>query len=258
MGKELNKIGYVYELVHFYSRGADNTDVAMKAIIEKRKILAEERKEIRANLKAYKPIISIYEEMKKYMLRAYLFDSYGRTEYIDDFKKYSELSDKLMKIYGKSVEEVADYIADQKAQLLYAKAQDVELNEQYKVIKQYVDEKKFIVDEKGLSFFKAVGHSEAKRNAREYGIYVSHIKYITAKDMEDIIVRVITTPDVVDGKNTVTTTVTVMTNDEKSIKEVSSRNMDAKAFNDALFELSSEYGLRDCQAHRKNIRKNVL
>lgn len=258
MGKELNKVGYVYELVHFYSKSTDSTEEALKQIVEKRKILSEERKVIRANIKAYKPIISIYEEMKKYMVRAYLFDAYGRTEYIDDFKKYSELSDKLMKIYGKSVEEVADYIADQKAQLLYAKAQDVELNEQYKVIKQYVDDKKFIVDEKGLSFFKAVGHSEAKRNAREYGIYVSHIKYITAKDKEDIIVRVITTPDVVDGKNTVTTTVTVMTNDEKSIKEVSSRNMDAKAFNDALFKLSSEYGLRDCQTHRKNIRKNVL
>ena len=120
MGKELNKIGYVYELVHFYSRGADNTDAAMKAIIEKRKILAEERKEIRANLKAYKPIISIYEEMKKYMLRAYLYDAYGRTEYIDDFQNYMQLSDRLIKIYGKSVEEVADYIADQKAQLLYA------------------------------------------------------------------------------------------------------------------------------------------
>ena len=258
MGKELNKIGYVYELVHFYSRGADNTDVAMKSIVEKRKILAEERKEIRANLKAYKPIISIYEEMKKYMLRAYLYDAYGRTEYIDDFQKYMQLSDRLMKIYGKSVEEVADYIADQKAQLLYAKAQDAELNEQYKVIKKYVDEKKFLVDERGLSFFKAVEHSEAKKDAREYGVFASDIKYITAKDIEDVIVRVVTTPDVIDGKNTVTTTVTVMTNDEKTIKEISSRDMDAKAFNDALFELSSEYGLRDCQTHRKNIRKNVL
>ena len=258
MGKELNKIGYVYELVHFYSRGSDNTDAAMKAIAEKRKILAEERKEIRANLKAYKPIISIYEEMKKYMLRAYLYDAYGRTEYIDDFQKYMQLSDRLMKIYGKSVEEVADYIADQKAQLLYAKAQDAELNEQYKVIKKYVDEKKFLVDERGLSFFKAVGHSEAKKDAREYGVFASDIKYITAKDIEDVIVRVVTTPDVIDGKNTVTTTVTVMTNDEKTIKEISSRDMDAKAFNDALFELSSEYGLRDCQTHRKNIRKNVL
>ena len=153
---------------------------------------------------------------------------------------------------------MADYIADQKAQLLYAEAQDAELNEQYKVIRKYVDEKKFLVDERGLSFFKAVGHSEAKKDAREYGVFASDIKYITAKDIEDVIVRVVTTPDVIDGKNTVTTTVTVMTNDEKAIKEISSRDMDAKAFNDALFELSSEYGLRDCQTHRKNIRKNVL
>lgn len=258
MSKQLNEIGYVYELVHYYSRGVDNAELALSDIISRRKNLSEERKEIRENLKAYKPIISIYEEMKKYMIRAYLYDAYGRTEYIEDFKRYQELSDRLMKIYGKSVEEVADYIADQRAQLIYAKAQDVELNDQYKIIKNYLDNKRFEVDERGLSFFKAVGHSEAKREAREYGIFASDMKYITAKDVEDIIVRVVTTPDVIDGKNTVTTTVTVLTNDEKVVKEISSKYLDAKAFNDALFELSTEYGLRECQTHRKNIRKNAL
>ena len=258
MSKQLNEIGYVYELVHYYSRGVDNAELALSDIISRRKNLSEERKEIRENLKAYKPIISIYEEMKKYMIRAYLYDAYGRTEYIEDFKRYQELSDRLMNIYGKSVEEVADYIADQKAQLIYAKAQDTELNDQYKIIKNYLDNKKFEVDERGLSFFKAVGHSEAKREAREYGIFASDMKYITAKDVEDIIIRVVTTPDLIDGKNTVTTTVTVLTNDEKVVKEISSKYLDAKAFNDALFELSTEYDLRECQTHRKNIRKNAL
>lgn len=258
MSKQLNEIGYVYELVHYYSRGVDNAELALSDIISRRKNLAAERKEIRENLKAYKPIISIYEEMKKYMIRAYLYDAYGRSEYIEDYKRYQELSDRLMNIYGKSVEEVADYIADQKAQLIYAKAQDTELNDQYRIIKNYLDNKKFEVDERGLSFFKAVGHSEAKREAREYGIFASDMKYITAKDVEDIIVRVVTTPDVIDGKNTVTTTVTVLTNDEKVVKEISSKYLDAKAFNDALFELSTEYDLRECQTHRKNIRKNAL
>lgn len=258
MSKQLNEIGYVYELVHYYSRGVDNAELALSNIISRRKNLSEERKEIRENLKAYKPIISIYEEMKKYMIRAYLYDAYGRTEYIEDFKRYQELSNRLMNIYGKSVEEVADYIADQRAQLIYAKTQDVELNDQYKLIKNYLDNKRFEVDERGLSFFKAVGHSEAKREAREYGIFASDMKYITAKDVEDIIIRVVTTPDVIDGKNTVTTTVTVLTNDEKVVKEISSKYLDAKAFNDALFELSTEYDLRECQTHRKNIRKNAL
>lgn len=258
MSKQLNEIGFVYELVHFYSRGADNAEAALSDIVNCRKSLAAERKEIRENLKAYKPIIAIYEEMKKYMIRAYLYDAYGRTEYIDDFVKYQELSDRLMKIYGKSVEEVADYIADQKAQLIYAKAQETELNDQYKIIRNYLNDKKFDVDERGLSFFKAVGHSEAKREAREYGILASDMKYITAKDMDDVIIRVVTTPDVIDEKNTVTTTVTVLSNDEKVIKEISSKDYESKAFNEVLFELSTEYGLRDCQTHRKNIRKNAL
>lgn len=258
MSKQLNEVGFVYELVHFYSQGADNAEVALMDIVNRRKTLATERKEIRENLKAYKPIIAIYEEMKKYMIRAYLYDAYGRTEYIDDFKMYQELSDRLMKIYGKSVEEVADYIADQKAQLIYAKAQDTELNDQFKIIRNYLNDKKFDVDERGLSFFKEVGHSEAKREAREYGILASGMKYITAKDMDDVIIRVVTTPDVIDGKNTVTTTVTVLSNEEKVIKEISSKDYESKAFNEALFELSTEYGLRDCQTHRKNIRKNAL
>lgn len=258
MSKQLNEIGFVYELVHFYSWGADNAEAALSDIVNRRKSLAAERKEIRENLMAYKSITSIYKEMKKYMMRAYLYDAYGRTEYIDDFMMYQELSDRLMKIYGKSVEEVADYIADQKAQLIYAKAQDTELNNQYKIIKNYLNDKKFEVDERGLSFFKAVGHSEAKRDAREYGILASDMKYITAKDMDDVIIRVVTTPDVIDGKNTVTTTVTVLSNDEKVIKEISSKDYESKAFNEALFELSTEYGLRDCQTHRKNIRKNAL
>ena len=258
MSKQLNEIGFVYELVHFYSRGVDNAEAALSDIVNCRKSLAAERKEIRENLKAYKPITSIYKEMKKHMMRAYLYDAYGRTEYIDDFKMYQELSDRIMKIYGKSVEEVADYIADQKAQLIYAKAQDTELNNQYKIIKNYLNDKKFEVDERGLSFFKAVGHSEAKRDAREYGILASDMKYITAKDMDDVIIRVVTTPDVIDEKNTVTTTVTVLSNDEKVIKEISSKDYESKAFNEVLFELSTEYGLRDCQTHRKNIRKNAL
>ena len=258
MSKQLNEIGYVYELVHFYSKGKDNVEAAISDIVNRRKTLSKERKEIRENLKAYKPVISIYEEMKKYMIRSYLYDAYGREEYMEDFKKYQELSDRLFKIYGKSVEEVADYLADQKAQLIYARTQDSELNDQYKIIKKYLDDKKFDVDERGLSFFKAVGHSEAKREAREYGIFESSMKYITAKDVEDVIVRVITTPDVIDGKNTITTTVAVLSNDEKVMKEISSKDYDAKAFNDALFELSTEYGLRDCQTHRKNIRKNAL
>lgn len=191
------------------------------------------------------------------MLRAYLYDAHGKTEYVDDFVKYKELSDRLEKIYGKSVEKVADFILDQKSQLLYAKAQEKELSAQYRAIKKYVNEGRFVVNEEGLSFFKAVGHSEAIRNARDYNIFSSDIRYITAKDVNGITVRVMTTPEVIDGKTTVATTVTVLGEDNQVIKEISSNNMEAKAFNEAIFELADEYGLRECQIRKKNIRENL-
>lgn len=257
MSKQLNEVAYVYEIVHFYSHGADSTKQAMEEITKQRKVLSAEKKEIRKNLQAYKPITVIYEEMKQYMLRAYLYDAYGRTEYVNDFVKYKELSDRLEQIYGKSVEEVADFIMDQKNQLLYANAQEKELSAQYRVIQKYVSEGRFVVNEEGLSFFKAVGHSEALHNARDFNVLATDIRYITAKDVDGITVRVMTTPEVIDGKTTVATTVTVLGENNQVIKEISSNDMEARAFNEAIFELADEYGLKECQTRKKNIRENM-
>lgn len=201
--------------------------------------------------------MSIYDELQKYMQKAYLYDEFGRTEYVEDFKQYMDLADRLEKIYGKSVEEVGEFVTDQRNQLLYAKAQDQELKSQYSAIKKYMENGKFRVNENALSFFKAVGHSEAKRDAREYGIFASNIKYITAKDVEGIVVRVVTTPDIVDGRATVTTTVTVLNDADETLKEICSRDMDAKAFNQAVFGIATEYGMKECQTHKKNIRRNL-
>jgi hypothetical protein len=132
------------------------------------------------------------------------------------------------------------------------------LSAQYRVIKKYVSEGRFVVKEDGLSFFKAVGHSEALRNARDYNILASDIKYITAKGVDDVTIRVITTPEVIDGKTTVATTVTVLGENNHVIREISSNTMEAKAFNEAIFEFADEYGLKECQTSKKNIRGNIL
>lgn len=112
------------------------------------------------------------------MKKAYLYDAFGRTEYMEDFKKYKELSERLEIIYGKSVEEVEAYVTGQRNQLLYAKAQDQELKKQYALIKNYMKKGSFKVNEDVLSFYQAVGHGEASRNAREYGIFASDVRYM--------------------------------------------------------------------------------
>lgn len=258
MAKELNETAYVYELVHFYSGGRDNTDFAMEEILNRREQLQKEIKEIRKSLKEYQPIINIYEEMKQYMIKAYLFDAYGKTEYVADFLKYKELARILEVSYNKTVEEVADYIADQRGALAYAKTQVKELSAQYRAIYRYVNAGMFVDRGHVLSFLDAVGYAEAIRQAKEYKVYVNEIRYITAKNADDVVIRVTTMPEMVDGKTIVTTKIEVIDKDENVIKSISSADISSSAFNKELIELADEYGLKECSIHKTNIHKKVL
>ena len=258
MAKELNETAYVYELVHFYSGGRDNTDFAMEEILNRREQLQKEIKEIRKSLKEYQPIINIYEEMKQYMIKAYLFDAYGKTEYVADFLKYKELARILEVSYNKTVEEVADYIADQRGALAYAKTQVKELSAQYRAIYRYVNAGMFVDRGHVLSFLDAVGYAEAIRQAKEYKVYVYEIRYITAKNADDVVIRVTTMPEMVDGKTIVTTKIEVIDKDENVIKSISSADISSSAFNKELIELADEYGLKECSIHKTNIHKKVL
>ena len=258
MTRELNETAYVYELVHYYSNGKDNVKAAEAEILARKQKLTEEMKALRENLKRNQPIISIYDELKEHMVRAYLFDVYGRTEYVADFIKYRELVERLEVSYGKTVEEVADFVADQRGQLAYAKAQVSELSAQYREILRFTREGRFVDKGHILSFFDAVGHKEAVRQAREYNIFASEIRYITAKNVDDVIIRVMTMPETVDGKATVTTKIEVMDGKDKVIRTVVSKEMDSKAFNKEIYELAEEYGLKECIIHKNNIRKKSL
>ena len=258
MTRELNETAYVYELVHYYSNGKDNVKAAEAEILARKQKLTEEMKALRENLKRNQPIISIYDELKEHMVRAYLFDVYGRTEYVADFIKYRELVERLEVSYGKTVEEVADFVADQRGQLAYAKAQVSELSAQYREILRFANEGRFVDKGHILSFFDAVGHKEAVRQAREYNIFASEIRYITAKNVDDVIIRVMTMPETVDGKATVTTKIEVMDGKDKVIRTVESKEMDSKAFNKEIYELAEEYGLKECIIHKNNIRKKSL
>ncbi|MFR4145033.1 MAG: hypothetical protein ACLT1J_00975 [Mediterraneibacter gnavus] len=63
--------------------------------------------------------------------------------------------------------------------------------------------------------------------------------------MDGIVVRVLTTPDLVNGKTTITTTVTVLDKNNKVLEEICSKDLDAKAFNKAIFEIAEEYKLKE-------------
>lgn len=256
MADDLNQVGYVYKLVHHYSNGTDSCNDAMKEIIDRRKELGAERKELRQLQKNYKPITDIYEEMKKYMVRAYLYDAYGKTDYVADFMKYRELSQRLETSFGKSVEVVADFVAETKAQIFYLKQQEQELSKQYVAIKRYEEQGKIQNMAAEYSFFHAIGHSEAVYQAKHYGIYASELKYITPENHEDIVIRVMTTPDMKGDKPTITSTIAVMKNGI-TMKEISSKGMDEKQFNKAIYDIQEEYGIKKCSVEKNKIAGNV-
>jgi len=257
MGEELNQLGYVYRLTHFYSNGTDNAMDAMKEIVKRKKAVVAERKELRALLKKYKPITDIYEEMKKYMVKAYLFDVYGKDCYEEDFHKYQELCNRLKVSFGKDVEEVADFLAETRGQIIYLTGQEKELSNQYVAIKKYSESRSIQNLSEDYSFFHAIGHSQVVYEAKEYGIYTSDLKFIVPVDNPDITVRVMTTPDMNGEKPTVATTLAVLDKDGIVVKEVFSKDMDEKSFNKEIYEIQAEYGIKKCDVTRKKITQNA-
>lgn len=235
---------------------------AKDKLIDLQKQISEQKKQINQNLRHYKPQIDIYKQMRELENRAYLYDIGGYTEYEKEYLEYKALSDRLWDAYGKTIGDVSSFYEDQQDQLAYAKAQSEELSLQYKALISY-EKEKFKVPGEEMSFFDAVGHSKAKAESA-YGVFASRLAYITAEDNTDTIVRVVTTPDIMDGKNTVTTTVCMLSFDGEVLEEISSAHMSAKEFNKAINEMKYQYGFMQCKAHGsedaalKQIGKNKI
>ena len=107
MSVELKSQAHVYDIIHHFSPKSHDVTETKEAIIELQKEIANERKAIKQNLKKYKSIINLYEEAKKYEIRAYLYEFADCKEYAADYEAYKELCRRLEENYGKSIEEVA-------------------------------------------------------------------------------------------------------------------------------------------------------
>ena len=256
MADELKNVGYVYKLVRHYSGGTDQSSTALKKITEYRQQISEERKEVRGLMKEYKPIMGIYQEMKQYMVRACLYDVYGYSEFKEDYEKYKELCHRLEVGYGKTVDEVAELVFELNTKYEYLKAQDKELNAQYKAIKGFIDNGKLKVVSDDFSFFHAVGHSNAVYEARQFGIYASDMKYIIP-EKGDVSIRVVTRPAMKEGKPTVETVLTVIDKAGHVGEDISSLSMSEKEFNKRIHEIQTEYHIKKCEISRKNTIENV-
>lgn len=256
MSDELNSRKYVYDIVKTYSSSGSTLE-AKEKIIELQKVIVGEKKHIKDNLKSYKPVISIYEEARKCEIRAYLYEFGSCDEYKEDYEKYKELCRRLENNYGKSISEVAAFVEETNNQLIYAKAQSNELSSQYKTILRFEKQKSEKSKEKSVSFYEAVGHFSAYKQAKEYGIYSSRLVKIIADDVEDISIRVLTTPEVIDGKGVIVTTVTVLDHKGNILEEINSRNVSGREFNESLNDIKYRYGFIKCHVVPVNDNETV-
>ena len=245
ISRSLNMEMHVIEIINAYSSNGE-IGSAKDEIVQRQKMLAKDKANIRRNLRYYRPVVELYEEMKKYEKRAYLYEFLMCEEYKEDYQKYREISIRLKNNYGKDIEEVASFIEEQEGELLCIKAQMNELSEQYRAIKKYENKALNNHADKEVTFFQAVGHSKAKEKARMYGALSTRLAYIVSGKNTDVKIRVLTTPDVIDGKVSVTTSVSVIGKDGKVIDEFVSNDMDAKTFNKKINETAATYNFRNC------------
>ena len=246
LSDEFKRTANVYELIRTYAPRSGNAQDALDNIVDRQKELAKEKKAVRENLKTYQPIIRLYKEIKKHARKAYLYEFARCDEYLSSYMEYKNLCERLEKGYGKTVLEVSAYIEDQENQILYATAQSKELSDEYKTILRFKEnELKQSVSEY-MSLYDAIGFSKARIRAMQANVFESSIRYIAADGADGGYVRVVITPDVIDGKRTEKAVVTVFDETGKEVSEISSKDMSTKEFNRSISELKAEYGFYKC------------
>ena len=154
---------------------------------------------------------------------------------------------------------MAEYADDLNNQILYAQAQVNELSNQYKAIISFQGRGNEEERDDEINLFTAIGHSEAKNEAFLYNLLKTRQVYLTSKDNKECYIRVLTLPAVINGRNSVATTVTVMSKAGTELEEFSSEELTAKEFNQKIKDIRKNYGIRSCVVNdNENAAKNEL
>lgn len=244
IGRELNSNSRVTELAEFYSK--DGTlDGILEGILEAKKKLSDEKRALRSQVKRYKPIIDIYEEMKKISKKAYLYDMEGIKEYRGEFERYRELSRRLSNGYGKGILEVASFLEECKEQMMYAQAQLDELSEQYKEVKQYGMEHGELKKQK-KSLYDILGIHEALHGARQ-GIFDTSVSYVVSKESEYMVRIYKSAEPGSNGKMTGKIEVSVLDRYGEVVEKFD--GLLNKELHKSIYEIQNKYSFHSCEKY---------
>ena len=245
MADEFRRTANVYELIRLYAPKGNAQD-ALDNILKRQKELASEKKQVRENLKTHQPMIRLYKEAKKHAKKAYLYEFAGCEEYLSEYVSYKKLCKRLEDGYGKDITEVASFVDDQEAAILYATAQSRELSDEYKTILRFKENELKQGISEYVSLYDAIGYSKARSQAIQYGVFETSIKYIAADGVDGAYLRVVITPDVVDGKRTEKAVVTVFDAKGNATDEITSEGVSVRDFNKSISELKGSTGFYKC------------
>lgn len=243
IANELNIQNRVNSYVEFYS--VDGTlQGTLDGIIEAKKHIASEKKIIMLQKRKYKPIIDIYEEMKKIQRKAYLYEYENISEFRPEFEQYRELTRRLKRGYDKDVIEIAKFLEECDERLLYAHAQLHELSLEYREIKQYAATRGETLKSTG-KLLDAIGVYEDKENVKQ-NIYEANMFYIVS-DNPEVILRVVKSPQASEnGKLIEEYEVTAISIHGDILEQINSQG-DIKNFQIKMKQLEKKYELNDCK-----------
>lgn len=245
---QLNKIANesnisyrINEYVKYYS--ADKTlQGALDGILEAKKAVAHEKAMIRYAKKKYKPIINLYNEMKKYEKAAYLYEYCNMSEFRAEHAKYRELTRKLKNVYGKEVFEVSQFLNECNDRELLASGQLNELSQQYLEIKRYgikhgliVNDKKSLLD--AIEFY-------SDRDKFKQGIYTGGMNYVSSRDSDYVM---LVTRSLYKGQNgySIYYHIDVYDKNGEVVETITEYN--GSHFDIALKDLQNKYNFHDCE-----------
>lgn len=242
---QVNSVYRVTELVKHYS--TDGTvQNALDNILEAKREISEEKKQIRTDQKKNKVIIDIYKEMRQIETRAYLFEHEKVAEYENDYNHYKELTRRLRKGYNKEFTEVAAYVESCDEQTLYAHAQLHELSSEYREIRKYAKEHGNILHAKD-SLLEVIGLDAAKKEDRK-DIHTSEVFFITSKT-SDVMLRVIKGVKVNSYGNLTHKFDIAVMNRYGDVVDTLTDGSGEKRFREQIKAWESTYGLKECEKY---------
>ena len=240
----INRKNRARSLIYYYSP-TGNIDEAMEQIVAYKKQIAKEKKEAKANLRMYKPVIDIFKEMQEYEVRSYLYEHQGCRQYRTEFDKYRELTYRLKEGYGKDINDVAEFLEEQNDHIFYANAQLGELQSQYRMITNYAREEgiSYLKSDK-QTVYEAMDQWKIMHDAREHHTYTNDLFYLVSKNNNAEYIRIKTSFKNVNDKVTEVIEAALVDSKGNIVDQKSSLD-GMKDFNQWLFDLSGR-GFTDC------------